>query len=55
MNIGDVIKYKRQKKNMTQTELAERLNVTPQAVSSGKWGFLIRTLPCCRYFQRYYG
>lgn len=38
MNIGDVIKYKRQKKNMTQTELAERLNVTPQAVSRWEMG-----------------
>lgn len=33
MNIAWVIKSKRQKLNMTQTELAALLNVTPQAVS----------------------
>lgn len=33
MNIGEVIKYMRQKRNMTQAELAAVLNVTPQAVS----------------------
>lgn len=38
MNIGDVIKNKRQKKNMTQAELAEKLNVTPQAVSRWEMG-----------------
>lgn len=38
MNIGDVIKNKRQKKKMTQTELAELLNVTPQAVSRWEMG-----------------
>ena len=38
MNIGDVIKYRRQKKNMTQAELAEKLNVTPQAVSRWEMG-----------------
>lgn len=38
MNIGDIIKSKRQKKNMTQTELAEKLNVTPQAVSRWEMG-----------------
>lgn len=38
MKIGDVIKCKRQKKNMTQAELAERLNVTPQAVSRWEMG-----------------
>lgn len=38
MNIGQVIKEKRQERNMTQTELAERLNVTPQAVSRWEMG-----------------
>lgn len=38
MNIGDVIRSKRQKKNMTQAELAEKLNVTPQAVSRWEMG-----------------
>lgn len=38
MNIGDVIKSKRQNKNMTQAELAEKLNVTPQAVSRWEMG-----------------
>lgn len=38
MNIGDVIKNKRQKMNMTQAELAEKLNVTPQAVSRWEMG-----------------
>lgn len=38
MNIGDVIKCKRQNKNMTQAELAEKLNVTPQAVSRWEMG-----------------
>lgn len=38
MNIGEVIKSKRQKKNITQTELAELLKVTPQAVSRWEMG-----------------
>ncbi len=38
MNIGDVIKYRRQKRNMTQAELAELLHVTPQAVSRWEMG-----------------
>lgn len=38
MNIGDVIKRRRQKTNMTQAELAEKLNVTPQAVSRWEMG-----------------
>lgn len=38
MNIGDIIKCKRQKKNMTQAELAEKLKVTPQAVSRWEMG-----------------
>ena len=38
MNIGDVIKCRRQKKNMTQAELAEKLNITPQAVSRWEMG-----------------
>lgn len=38
MNIGEVIKAKRQQRNMTQTELAAKLNVTPQAVSRWKMG-----------------
>lgn len=33
MNISEVIKSRRQKRNMTQAELAALLNVTPQAVS----------------------
>lgn len=33
MNIAEVIKSRRQKRNMTQAELAALLNVTPQAVS----------------------
>ncbi len=33
MNIGEIIKQKRQKRNITQTELAELLHITPQAVS----------------------
>lgn len=38
MNIGEVIKSKRQKKNITQAELAELLKVTPQAVSRWEMG-----------------
>lgn len=38
MNIGDVIKYRRQKRNMTQAELGELLHVTPQAVSRWEMG-----------------
>lgn len=38
MNIGDVIKLKRQMRNITQAELAEKLNVTPQAVSRWEMG-----------------
>lgn len=38
MNIGEVIKRKRQKRNMTQAELAELLKVTPQAVSRWEMG-----------------
>ena len=33
MNIGEVIKDRRQKRNLTQAELAGLLNVTPQALS----------------------
>lgn len=45
MNIGDVIKCKRQNKSMTQAELAEKLNVTPQAVSRWEMGFIEK--PVC--------
>ena len=38
MNIGEVIKCKRQKRNITQAELAELLKVTPQAVSRWEMG-----------------
>lgn len=38
MNIGEVIKAKRQQRNITQAELAARLNVTPQAVSRWEMG-----------------
>lgn len=38
MNIGEVIKCRRQKRQMTQTELAELLRVTPQAVSRWEMG-----------------
>lgn len=38
MNIGEVIKSRRQKRNFTQAELAEMLNVTPQAVSRWEMG-----------------
>lgn len=38
MNIGEVIKYRRKKRNITQAELAELLNVTPQAVSRWEMG-----------------
>ena len=38
MNIGEVIKRKRQKRNITQAELAEQLGVTPQAVSRWEMG-----------------
>lgn len=33
MTIGESIRYHRKKQNLTQAQLAERLNVTPQAVS----------------------
>lgn len=36
MDIGKVIKNQRQKRNMTQAELAALLNITPQAVSRWK-------------------
>ncbi len=38
MNIGEVIKGRRQKENLTQAELAARLNITPQAVSRWEMG-----------------
>lgn len=38
MNIGEVIKCRRQKRNLTQTELAAQLNITPQAVSRWEMG-----------------
>lgn len=38
MNIGEIIKRKRQYRNMTQADLAARLNVTPQAVSRWEMG-----------------
>jgi len=38
MNIGEVIKQKRRNRNITQAELAELLNVTPQAVSRWEMG-----------------
>lgn len=38
MNIGEVIKCKRKKRDMTQAELAEVLKVTPQAVSRWEMG-----------------
>lgn len=38
MNIGEVIKCKRQKRKITQAELAALLNVTPQAVSRWEMG-----------------
>lgn len=38
MNIGDVIRDRRQKRNLTQAELAAILNVTPQAVSRWEMG-----------------
>ena len=38
MNIGEVIKSKRQKRNITQAELGEMLGVTPQAVSRWEMG-----------------
>ena len=38
MNLGEVIKFKRKKRNMTQVELAEVLKVTPQAVSRWEMG-----------------
>lgn len=38
MNIGEVIKCRRQKRQMSQTELAELLRVTPQAVSRWEMG-----------------
>ena len=38
MNIGEIIKSRRNKENMTQTELAELLKVTPQAVSRWEMG-----------------
>lgn len=38
MNIGEIIKRERQKRNITQGELAELLKVTPQAVSRWEMG-----------------
>lgn len=38
MEIGKTIKQKRQKRNMTQAELAALLNITPQAVSRWEMG-----------------
>jgi len=38
MNIGEVIKLKRQQRDLTQAELAAKLNVTPQAVSRWEMG-----------------
>ena len=38
MNIAAVIRYMRQKRNLTQAELAAALNITPQAVSRWEMG-----------------
>lgn len=38
MNIGEIIKRRRQMRSMTQAELAALLNVTPQAVSRWEMG-----------------
>ena len=38
MNIGEVIKCRRQKRGITQAELAALLNITPQAVSRWEMG-----------------
>lgn len=38
INIGEVIKRCRQNRDLTQAELAEKLNVTPQAVSRWEMG-----------------
>ena len=38
MTIGESIRYHRKKLNLTQAQLAERLNVTPQAVSRWESG-----------------
>lgn len=38
MNIGEVIKRRRQKRDITQAELAEMLGVTPQAVPRWEMG-----------------
>lgn len=40
-NLGEMISYLRKEKNMTQNDLAEKMNVTDKAVS--KWG---RNLSC---------
>lgn len=39
MNIGEIIRRKRQYRNMTRADLAAQLNVTPQAVSRWEMGF----------------
>ena len=38
MNIGEIIKCRRKIRNITQAELAELLNITPQAVSRWEMG-----------------
>lgn len=38
MSIGEVIKDRRQKRNLTQAQLADMLNITPQAVSRWEMG-----------------
>lgn len=38
MNIGEIIKNRRKNRNITQAELAELLNITPQAVSRWEMG-----------------
>ena len=41
ITIGEIISFLRKEKNMTQNDLAEKMNVTDKAVS--KWG---RNLSC---------
>ena len=44
MKFGDILKQKREERRMTQTDLAERLGVSRQNISSYETGFKIPPL-----------
>ena len=47
MYIGEMIRQYRERKEITQKDLAEKLNVTPQAVSRWENGISMQELLIC--------